>query len=232
LPSAKLAIADSWFREGGTQGAQQAYVEYKDFILFYRGTAEAKEAQVRLESLKAQYAGKFPDVNPVSATPYKKWIDQDVAYIIGDEERKAFEQLRTDEEREKFVEQFWARRDPTPGTPENEFKQEHYRRMASVNERYSANGIEGWQTDRGRIYIQYGPPDEIESHPIATSNLRPADRPVGPATYPFQQWLYRHIDGIGDNIVIEFVDKTGNGEYRMTMDPSAKDALPLPTPGR
>src|SRR5512140_3821812 len=97
-------------------------------------------------------------------TPYRKWLNEDVAYIITDEERAAFKKLQTDEEREQFIEQFWLRRDPTPDTIENEFKEEHYRRIAYANEHY-ASGIPGWKADRGRIYIAYGPADEIESHP-------------------------------------------------------------------
>jgi len=158
-------------------------------------------------------------------TPYKKWMDEDVVYIISEEERKAFHQLNTDEEREQFVEQFWLRRDPTPDTEENEFKEEHYRRIAYANEHY-ASGIPGWRTDRGRIYIQYGPPDEIESHASGGSYERPMSEGGGETeTYPFEQWRYRYIDGVGQNIILEFVDKTMSGEYRMTMDPSEKDAL-------
>jgi GWxTD domain-containing protein len=158
-------------------------------------------------------------------TPYKKWMDEDVVYIISDEEKKAFHQLNTDEEREQFVEQFWLRRDPTPDTEENEFKEEHYRRIAYANEHY-ASGIPGWRTDRGRIYIQYGPPDEIESHSSGGSYQRPMSEGGGETeTFPFEQWRYRYIDGVGQNIILEFVDKTMSGEYRMTMDPSEKDAL-------
>ncbi len=158
-------------------------------------------------------------------TPYKKWMDEDVVYIISDEERKAFKQLNTDEEREQFVEQFWLRRDPTPDTEENEFKEEHYRRIAYANEHY-ASGIPGWRTDRGRIYIQYGPPDEIEAHSSGGSYERPMSEGGGETeTFPFEQWRYRYIDGVGQNIIIEFVDTTMSGEYRMTMDPSEKDAL-------
>src|SRR5580692_280410 len=158
-------------------------------------------------------------------TPYKKWLDEDVVYIISDEEKKAFHQLNTDEEREQFVEQFWLRRDPTPDTEENEFKEEHYRRIAYANEHY-ASGIPGWRTDRGRIYIQYGPPDEIEAHSSGGSYERPMSEGGGETeTFPFEQWRYRYIDGVGQNIIIEFVDKTMSGEYRMTMDPSEKDAL-------
>jgi len=158
-------------------------------------------------------------------TPYKKWLNEDVVYIITDEERQAFKRLQTDEEREQFIEQFWLRRDPTPDTVENEFKEEHYRRIAYSNERF-ASGIPGWKTDRGRIYIMYGPPDEIESHPSGGSYERPMEEGGGEtSTYPFEQWRYRYLDGIGNNIIIEFVDPTMSGEYHMTMDPSEKDAL-------
>ena len=158
-------------------------------------------------------------------TPYKKWLNEDVVYIITDEEKTTFKRLATDEEREQFIEQFWLRRDPTPDTEENEFKEEHYRRIAYSNDHY-ASGIPGWKTDRGRIYIVYGPPDEIESHPSGGTYERPMEEGGGEtSTYPFEQWRYRYIEGIGTNIIIEFVDATMSGEYHMTMDPSEKDAL-------
>jgi GWxTD domain-containing protein len=163
-------------------------------------------------------------------TPYRKWLNEDVAYIITDEERAAFKKLQTDEEREQFIEQFWLRRDPTPDTVENEFKEEHYRRIAYANEHF-ASGIPGWKTDRGRIYITFGPPDEIESHPSGGTYERPPEEGGGEtSTFPFEQWRYRYIEDIGTNIVIEFVDPTMSGEYRMTSDPSEKDAL-LYVPG-
>ena len=145
-------------------------------------------------------------------TPYRKWLNEDVAYIITDEERGAFKRLQTDAEREKFIEQFWTRRDPTPGTVENEMKQEHYRRIAYTNVQYAA-GIPGWKTDRGRIYITYGPPDEIEDHPAT------------PTASAYQQWRYKWIAGVGNNVIIEFIDPQGMHEYHMTMDPQEKDAL-------
>jgi len=147
-----------------------------------------------------------------SMPPYQKWMVEDVAYIISDEERAAFKRLNGDEEREHFIEQFWMRRDPTPGTPANEMKEEHYRRIAYTNERFTtAAGLPGLKTDRGRIYITYGPPDELESHPT----------PVR-----FEAWKYRHIDGVGDNVIIEFNDPAGTGEYRMVGDSSvSRDTL-------
>ena len=163
-------------------------------------------------------------------SPYRKWLNEDVSYIITDEERAAFKRLQTDEEREQFIENFWLRRDPTPDTVENEFKEEHYRRIAYANEHF-ASGIPGWKTDRGRIYIMYGPPDEIEDHSSGGFYERPPEEGGGEtSTYPFQQWRYRYIEGIGNNVIIEFVDPTMSGEFRMTMDPSEKDAL-LYVPG-
>jgi len=156
---------------------------------------------------------------------YKKWLNEDVAYIITDEERAAFKQLSNDEERDNFIEAFWQRRDPTPDTVENEFKEEHYRRIAYANEHYAA-GIPGWKTDRGRIYIVYGPPDEIESHPSGGTYERPIEEGGGStSTYPFEDWRYRYIEGIGQEVIIEFVDDCMCGSYEMTMDRSKKDAL-------
>jgi GWxTD domain-containing protein len=163
-------------------------------------------------------------------TPYKKWLDEDVTYIITSEERSAFLRLQTNEEREQFIEQFWLRRNPDPDSPENTFKEEHYRRIAYTNEHY-ASGIPGWKTDRGRIYIMWGPPDEVDSHPSGGSYERPADEGGGEtSTFPFEDWRYRYLEGIGNNVEIEFVDPTMTGEYKLTMDPSEKDAL-LYVPG-
>jgi len=161
--------------------------------------------------------------------PYKKWLDEDVVYIITDEERAAFKQLSNDEERDNFIEAFWQRRDPTPDTEENEFKEEHYQRIAYANEHFAA-GVPGWKTDRGRIYIVFGKADEVESHPSGGTYERPMDEGGGEtSTYPFEQWRYRYIEGIGQEVIIEFVDTCMCGEYHMTMDRSEKDAL-LMTP--
>jgi len=161
---------------------------------------------------------------------YKKWLDQDVIYIISPEERSAFLHLSTNEEREQFIEQFWQRRNPDPESPENTFKEEHYRRIAYANERF-ASGIPGWRTDRGKIYIMWGPADEIESHPSGGSYDRPASEGGGQtSTYPFEQWRYRYLEGVGNDVILEFVDPSMTGEYHLTMDPSEKDAL-LYVPG-
>jgi GWxTD domain-containing protein len=161
---------------------------------------------------------------------YKQWLTEDVTYIITPEERNAFLQLDTNEEREQFIEQFWLRRSSNPDLPDNDFKEEHYRRIAYANEHY-ASGIPGWKTDRGRMYIMWGPPDEIESHPTGGTYDRPMEEGGGStSTYPWETWRWRYLEGIGENIILEFVDPSGSGEYHMTMDPSEKDAL-LHVPG-
>jgi GWxTD domain-containing protein len=161
--------------------------------------------------------------------PYKKWLEEDVVWIITDEERAAFKQLSNDEERDNFIEAFWQRRDPTPDTEENEYKEEHYQRIAYANEHFAA-GVPGWKTDRGRMYIVFGKPDEIDSHPSGGTYERPMEEGGGEtSTFPFEDWRYRYIEGIGQEVIIEFVDTCMCGEYHMTMDRSEKDAL-LQTP--
>ena len=156
---------------------------------------------------------------------YKKWLNEDVVWIITDEERAAFKQLSNDEERDNFIEAFWQRRDPTPDTEENEYKEEHYRRIAYANEHFAA-GIPGWKTDRGRIYIMYGPADEVEAHPSGGTYERPMEEGGGEtSTFPFEDWRYRYLEGIGQEVIIEFVDDCQCGAYEMTMDRSKKDAL-------
>jgi len=156
---------------------------------------------------------------------YKKWLNEDVVWIITDEERAAFKQLSNDEERDNFIEAFWQRRDPTPDTEENEYKEEHYRRIAYANEHFAA-GIPGWKSDRGRIYIMYGPADEVDSHPSGGTYERPMEEGGGEtSTFPFEDWRYRYIEGIGQEVIIEFVDTCMCGDYHMTIDRSEKDAL-------
>src|SRR5277367_5437687 len=157
--------------------------------------------------------------------PYKKWVDQDVRWIITDQELKAFRSLSNDEERDNFIEQFWQRRNPDPDSPENEYREENYRRIAYANEHFAA-GKPGWKTDRGHMYIAYGKPDSIESHPSGGSYERPMEEGGGEtSTFPFETWHYRYIEGIGENIDIEFVDTCMCGDYHMTLDRSEKDAL-------
>ena len=179
---------------------------------------------------KKQIAKKQKALEKELQGPWKKWMQEDVLYIITDEEKQAFKRLKTDEERQEFVEQFWMRRDPTPDTEENEYKEEHYRRIAYANDHY-ASGIPGWKTDRGMIYIKYGAPDEIDSPPSGGSYERPIEEGGGEtSTFPFEDWRYRYIEGVGTNVMIEFVDTTMSGEYHISLDPEEKDAL-LYVPG-
>ncbi len=162
--------------------------------------------------------------------PYKKWANQDVRWIITDQEMKAFKSLSNDEERDAFIEQFWQRRNPDPESPENTFRDEHYRRIEYANEHFAA-GKPGWMTDRGHMYIAYGKPDSIDSHPSGGNYDRPMEEGGGStSTFPFETWHYRYIEGVGDNIDIEFVDTCMCGDYHMTIDRSEKDAL-LHVPG-
>jgi GWxTD domain-containing protein len=139
-------------------------------------------------------------------TPFLHWLAQDAAYIISGEERAVFEGLASDAQREEFIEQFWLRRDPTPGSAVNEFKEEHYRRIHYIGQRYpTTSGKPAWQTDRGRIYIVYGPPDEIEAHPSGAPHT----------PYPFEIWRYRHVEGLGDDLFITFRDRTKAGDYEI-----------------
>jgi GWxTD domain-containing protein len=175
-------------------------------------------------------SSKPRNVKPELKKAYKDWLDKDVTYIITDEERKAFKKLATDDERERFIEEFWRRRDPDPDTDENEFKEEYYERIAYANEHFSS-GIPGWKTDRGRIWIMFGKPDERETHPMGGSYERPSYEGGGSTTtYPFEIWFYRYLAGVGSGVEIEFVDPTGSGEYRIARNPNEKDAL-LMVPG-
>ncbi len=185
----------------------------------------------------AQDPGKIQDpmdkprnVKPELKKAYKEWLEKDVAYVITDEERKAFKKLATDDERERFIEEFWRRRDPDPDTDENEFKEEYYERIAYANEHF-ASGIPGWKSDRGRIWIMYGKPDERETRPMGGQYDRaPYEGGGSTNTYPFEKWFYRYLPGVGSGIEIEFVDPTGSGEYRIARNPDEKDAL-LMVPG-
>jgi GWxTD domain-containing protein len=156
---------------------------------------------------------------------YKTWLEQDVTYIISDDERKGFKALSNDEERDAFIEQFWLRRNPDPDSPENAFREEHYRRIAYANEHFAA-GRPGWRTDRGRIYIIWGPPDSIDAHATGGGYNRPMEEGGGyTVTYPFEVWTYRELEGFGSNIKLEFVDACICGDYHFTINRGEKDAL-------
>jgi GWxTD domain-containing protein len=193
--------------------------------LFAQDSTHNQTDQKTAKQTSKQKSKSDKDLFKELDSQYKKWLNEDVIYIITPEERSAFVHLQTNEEREQFIEQFWQRRNPDPDTAENTFKEEHYRRIAYTNEHY-ASGIPGWKTDRGRIYIMWGPPDEIDSHPSGGTYDRPSTEGGGTtSTYPFEDWRYRYLEGIGEDVNIEFVDPTMTGEFHLTMDPSEKDAL-------
>ena len=163
------------------------------------------------------------------ATPYKKWLDEDVTYILSGDERKGFLQLQTNEEREQYIEAFWQRRNPDQDSLENSFKEEHYRRIAYANERFGA-GVQGWRTDRGRMYIMWGPPTSKESRTHGENYERPLSEGGGTTrTYAFETWNYNYVEGLGSDVTLEFVDTSGTNEFHLSWDPSEKDAL-LNTP--
>jgi GWxTD domain-containing protein len=137
---------------------------------------------------------------------YKKWLEEDVHWIIGADERRDFLNLVTDDQRDDFIVKFWERRNPHPSEKPNAFKQEHYRRLAFSNEHFAA-GIAGWSTDRGRVYITYGPPDAIRVVPAAAGRA------------PEENWLYTHLERVGNDISLEFVDEYQCGAYELRNAP-------------
>jgi GWxTD domain-containing protein len=186
-----------------------------------QSTAETKAAPLTERAIKKKKSNQAQELR----SGYTTWLTVDVGYIITPEERAAFLKLNNDEEREQFIEAFWERRDPTPDTEENERKEEHYRRFAYANEHFSS-GIPGWKTDRGHVYILHGAPDEREEHSSGGFYSRTPNEGGGEtSTFPFERWRYRHLDGVGENIELEFVDPTMSGEFHLTIDPSEKDAL-------
>ncbi|MBB5338176.1 GWxTD domain-containing protein [Tunturiibacter gelidoferens] len=212
--TAQEAPSDSAQADGVTKGP--VTVEKPDPL---KRPLSDKEKRDQQKALKAELKGV-----------YKKWVDEDVRWIITDQELQAFKSLSNDEERDQFIENFWLRRNPNPDSPENEFREEHYARIAYSNDHFAA-GKPGWRTDRGHIYIAYGKPDNIDSHPSGGSYERPVEEGGGnTSTFPFEIWHYRYLAGIGDNVDIEFVDTCMCGDYHMTIDRSEKDALKH-TPG-
>ena len=151
---------------------------------------------------------------------FNKWLEEDVRWIITGQERARFLDLSTDEQRDKFVADFWERRNPTPGSPENSFKTEHYRRIAYANSHFTFTdkkdkSTPGWKTDRGRIYILYGTPDSIDKHAGGGYQLASGVKAV---TDPLELWYYKSIPHVGQDITIKFVDKCRCGGYEQSGD--------------
>jgi GWxTD domain-containing protein len=194
------------------------------FAIPFGAAFAQEEKQNKKDDKKVQEKRREAEKEKVKSV-YKRWKDEDVRWIITDEERKTFDSLKSDDEREQFIEQFWLRRDPDPDTDVNEYREDYYQRIAYANEHFTS-GIPGWKTDRGRIYIMFGKADQIESHPSGGSYDRPVWEGGGStSTYPFEIWWYRYIEGVGSDVEIEFVDPTGSGEYRIARSPDEKDAL-------
>lgn len=138
-------------------------------------------------------------------SPYADFIIGPIQYIIAPQERAAFLQLTTDEERQRFIEQFWERRNPNPGAPDNVFKDEFYRRVSYADQHFAYPGVPGWKTDRGHYWLAWGPPDEIEHHPAGF---------YGPDAV--ETWVYQYIPGFGHSVYLTFVDRKGNGDFTLT----------------
>ncbi len=229
--------ASGWAQQpsGGSAPSPANTQSNQDPQLTQRPAADASTQDSNQDPLKRQLSDKEKfkqqkEVREELKGPYKKWVNEDVHWIITDEELKAFKSLSNDEERDNFIENFWLRRNPNPDSPENEFREEHYRRIAYANEHFAA-GKPGWRTDRGHIYISFGKPDSIDSHPAGGTYTRPMDEGGGEtSTFPFEVWHYRYLEGVGDNIDLEFVDSCMCGDYHMTINRAEKDAL-LHTPG-
>ena len=207
----------SFFLLAGFAAAQKRNDPQKKNEQQAKEQAKQKQTKEQQKSRQAEESGK----------ELKRWLNEDVAYIITDEERATFNRLKTDEERQQFIESFWLRRDNTPDTVDNEFRDDHYARIAYANDHF-ASGIPGWKTDRGRIYIAFGPPDSIdESAPTGGTYQRPIEEGGGrTSVFPFEKWRYRYIESLQrQEVIFEFVDSSMSGEYRLALHPSEKDAL-------
>lgn len=156
-------------------------------------------------------------LDPAVKEEYRKWINEDVRWIITDDERADFKRLLSDKQRDEFVVAFWDRRNPSPGAARNVFKEEHYQRLAYANTNF-AGGVAGWRTDRGRFYITYGPPNKVDFHPKGGAIGDPPDQ----GDFDFEVWHYSYIEGLGHDVTLEFVDTCSCGEYHLMRDPFDK----------
>lgn len=232
LPALALLVASMVFLGGLSAALARVLPQDSSSSSSSSSTDDQSAEPQQPHKLTRQEKRRQKAIRKEMESPYKDFIEGPTGYIITPEERAAFKKLTTDDEREQFIEAFWQRRNPNPGDPENEYQEEFYRRVAYANEHF-ASGIPGWRTDRGRIYIMYGPPDEQENHDsggtyVANPNELPYEGPDASnemTTYPFEDWYYHYIPGIGENVKLEFVDPTMSGEFRLTMNPCEKDAM-------
>jgi GWxTD domain-containing protein len=151
------------------------------------------------------------------------WLQQDAVYIITPEERCAFLRLETDEERNQFIEQFWYRRASDPTSLDYDFKIEHYRRIVFANEKYGGQ-LPGWKTDRGKIYVLFGPPDSVD----VNSDHVPGNQTPSQTTktktqlHSSEKWRYHYIKGLGENVQFNFEYQP---PYRGYLLPAAENDL-------
>jgi len=186
------------------------------------GSSAEQRLDLLMQRSPSKHTGARPGVlRQDGGVPiYKTWLEDDAAWIITNDAKAAFKRLSNDEDREGFIDAFWRMRDPTPETEENEFKEEHYQRIAYANEHFGA-GIRGRRTDRGQVYILFGEPDEIEKHPAADKPNASHDANASvPAEYAREVWRYNSIEGTGEDVVFEFVDACRCGNYHTTLGPS------------
>jgi len=210
--------------------SQNLTLRFLPFILLLLLAATVAAQPRPARQAKPNEPAKTPDEKPRKIKPergdaYNRWLNDDVAPIINEAERQAYLKLKTNEEREKFIHHFWDLRDPDPDTAENEYRDEYYERIAYANEHYSS-GKPGSKTDRGRIYIKFGKPDDIESRPSGGLYQRMSYEGGGSiSAYPFEKWFYRYLPGVGSGVEIEFVDPTGSGEYRIARNANEKNVM-------
>jgi GWxTD domain-containing protein len=159
----------------------------------------------------------------------RSWLSEDVAYIISPEERCAFLHLHTDEEREQFAEQFWNRRSIDPDSPDNEFKSEHYRRIAFANEKYAeqfpgGGKIDGWKMDRGRIFVLFGAPDSVvEVLPSGKESATPAGQ-HSEGSCRSEKWHYQKLQRIAETAGMDFDFVACDAGYYRLVPPQGDQA--------
>ena len=229
-PDAQLRIISILMRqmqqesEGGKE-AERALVEIRRFLILFPNSEYIPIVKQYEEEVNRKLSERNPRFAPaanegrtdsaqgsVLTEAYRKWLREEVVYIISKTESDVFMTLKTDAEREHFIGQFWERRNPYPGVADNPEKTEHYRRLAYVNAHFACS-IPGWKTDRGRIYIVNGEPDGKESHPTGGWDRREVTGGTGSAgDFPFERWRYDHLAG-GGTAEFLFVDKQLDGSF-------------------
>lgn len=152
--------------------------------------------------------------NELRVEVIRNWAEHNVKWVICPAEREVFGRLKSDLERKAFIDAFWHRRDPDPQTPLSEAKDEHYKRMDFADGHFRENEQRGSLTERGRVWIMYGPPQRREVHPRARNRV-----------FSWEAWHYDRLPDIGENIDLEFTDRANRGEYRLSLSPEQRERL-------